>query len=482
MVREETGSTALILASNALDPPPAEVEVFHLLLQKFCLPQHVNAPATTKPYSRPIQVAIFNHNLPAVKALIKAGVDLSVPDHFGEDSMTLAIRSINKLMVKETKLARRDVERDLNNALAIISAIADERDWPTQFKIGAVVSNILEEGAPLISVMRQLPHIQRQRLGLNGALTKVIDHSAFSWASLSEGLSQQENFATMTELQRQLDQALKPIFFSEVALDIFVISDVNASANFTPQQIREKTQAQIPILDHLTIKAFEMLQQSAAFEFILEQIHLGITDPLHTLQGDDELRAQTWVNYFRDFAETEDKEKLPYDWRFVRYPQTLHSWYQDRHLRRQLNLDGERDRQMIERFEDVLQRRADERARGDRKLSGFDEEFRDFHFNLLHGSRLSLQRLDPVLRVGCRCICMKPGKELGDISMEKAQFLNLAFKESLRAVRDEPAFEALAAHGKVNALDAAINATYNSWTRLKMGLLPQEEEESPIEA
>lgn len=466
IVRQETGSTTLLLSSNAFHPAPPEVEVFHLLLAKFCLPEQINGRATAKPYSTPIQVAIANHNLPAVKALIKAGVDLSVPDHYGQDSMALAIASINKRMIKETNLARKDIENDLESAREIISVIAEQGNWPAQSKIGDIVSNILRDGGPIISLMRRLPHFQRQLLGLNGALTDIIDKYTNVLESLSGGLSERGSLTTMVELRRQLEQALKPIFFSEVMLDIRVVRDDDARSSVTSQEIKKSGVSgltNLPILHNLTIKAFELLQQSAAFEFILDQIISGTSHPPHGSEGDDEIRAQSWANFFQKFAESHDQESLPYDWRFVRYPQSLLSWYEDPHLYKQLILRDEWDRQMIQRFTEILQRRADERARGERDLSGFDEEFRHFHFQLLHGSSLSLRRLAPVLAVACRCICMKPGQKLGDIKMEKIRYLDSVLGESLASFGEDTTFEA---GGQLEIIEAALRVARSSWDEL----------------
>lgn len=231
VVREENGATALHLAANFFAPDEAHIEALKLLLDKFSSPEHINATAKVGPFSTPLQVAIANHNLVAVKLLVKAGADVYEKDHHDEDAMDLAVSSIHKLMVEKSDLARKDIEDDVSRALEIISFIAEEGSWPSQFDIGERVWKILEVAGFLISDMKKIPHWRRQQIGLDGILSRIIDQHTMNIErdpDLTRGL------AKLNELRRQLDQALRPIFFSEMVFEVGIAEE--NSDKRTPQR------------------------------------------------------------------------------------------------------------------------------------------------------------------------------------------------------------------------------------------------------
>jgi len=430
VVRDGSGATALHLAANCFAPDEAHIEALKLLLQQFSSPEHINAKAKVEPFSTPLQVAISNHNLVAVKLLVKAGADIYEKDHHDEDAMDLAVSSIHKLMVKKSKLARKDIEDDVSRALEIISFIAAEGSWPSQFDIGECVWKILEAAAFLISDMKKIPHWRRQQLGLDGILSRIIDQHI---VNIEHGPDPVRGLTKLNELRRQLDQALRPIFFSEMIFEVGIVEE--SSDKRTPQRdLRPRAKARMPILNDLTIKAFDALQQSAAFEFALEQIRSGIEFPsIHDVNEDDSDTARLCLwSRFQRFAERREQLEFPYDGRFTRYPQSLHSWYEDPRNYRQLHLRNEEEKEMIESFKQALRLREEELKEGKTTLTPFDDEFRTFHFvDLQAGATLSLARMTGDMQVQCRCICMKYGNELGDIKMEKAIYLDFETERRL---------------------------------------------------
>lgn len=135
-----------------------------------------------------------------------------------------------------------------------------------------------------------------------------------------------------------------------------------------------------------------------------------------------------------------DPARLPYDAHFVRYPQTLLSWYEDRANYAQLDLRGAEEREMVARVVACLRARRDEetekREGGDGgggekliALTPFSEEFAKFHFwdvDDREGAAglLDIGRVGGVLSVTTQCTCMKTREEIGTFSAPTVRFMD----------------------------------------------------------
>ena len=436
----EGGVPVLGVAANSYDPSGPEMECFRMLLDRFSAPEQINAKGSNPPHSTPLQVAISNHNLSAVKALIKTGiVDLSSPDYYGETPMDQAILALNKLRTKKSALPLRDLESDLSRAREIVSLIASTRSWPSNAPISTHISAVLSSCSELMARMKTLPHTQRKQAGLLSALTTTID-TVGSLNLQPPTDSQEEEPITLTtltsfvEFTRQLNLALSPIAFADLS---FTLATPPPSAPHTwpPERSDSAEQAALtallPPLKNLTLKSFRAWRQAALFEFVLEQVRTGSVDADHGAEW------RAFARYVESGCEARDQ--LPFDAEFVRYPLTLLGWYEDERNYAQLDLREAGERERVERFVACLRRRkVEEVEKGKREggrgremaLTPFGEEFERFHFFDVDDCDgtvrvLDVDRVVGALWVTTQCICMKPGEEIGNVAAATVRFMDL---------------------------------------------------------
>lgn len=454
IVREGNVS-ALGLAANCYSPSTPQIEVFRMLLDKFSSPDQINSKGAQPPYSTALQVAIANHNLPAVKALIDTGVaDLSSPDHYGESPMDQAISSLNKLQARKSALPLRDVEWDRSRAREIVSLIASTRAWPSNAAISSHISNVVSACSELLANLKTLPHWQRKQAGLVSTLINVIDNAnSLAAPPFNEESGDRIDGATLgayVEIARQLNLALSPVAFADVC---FVLVTTPSPHTFPKGSgpapgsgSGSAEQAAIAALRRplggLTLKAFRAWRQAALFEFVLDRVRAAA----YAGGGGGGWRYEPhWRVFERYLAAGYDPAQLPYDANFVRYPQTLLSWYENPGNYAQLDLRGRGDREMVGRFVDCLRRRREEeeaekrgRAEGDGRLvslTPFSDEFERFHFVEVDERNdgterpLDLARMVAALSVTTQCICMKPGEDIGQVSAATAAYMDLLLQE-----------------------------------------------------
>ena len=172
--------------------------------------------------------------------------------------------------------------------------------------------------------------------------------------------------------------------------------------------------ARIPMLHDLTLERFIELQQASMLEFCVDQVReLGVI-------GEDDSMA-FWRS-FQPFAESGDRTKLPYDPRFVRYPEGLLQWYQRALKDELLNLQDPKDESLVINFLDILQQRADLLARGTVSLAPFDQSFCDFHFNTVFAHKLQISEIQATVLTVWSCRCMH-GK-IGELALEVLRYMD----------------------------------------------------------
>jgi ankyrin repeat protein len=132
-VRQEEGVTALIIAASVKSGDPRTPKLFQLLLKKFGSSEQINARAARKSRTTALQAAVQSHNVAAIKALIKAGADVTVLDPGGATVLDIATTNLQKLLKGQSTLLRRDLEFEIAEALETISLISESGSWPAQF-------------------------------------------------------------------------------------------------------------------------------------------------------------------------------------------------------------------------------------------------------------------------------------------------------------------------------------------------------------
>ncbi len=445
----EGGVPVLGLAANAYDPSGPEIECFRMLLDRFSAPEQINAKGLNPPHSTPLQVAISNHNLSAVKALIKTGVvDLSSPDHYGKTPMDQAIFCLNKLRIKKSALSLRDLESELSRAREIISLIATTRSWPSNALISTHISSVLSSCSELMATMKTLPHHQRKQAGLLSALITTIN--TIGSLNLQSLTDPQEPMTSATlgqlvEFARQLNLALSPVAFADLSFTLAASSGPSQDTQWLPARSDLAAQTAItaflPPLKSLTLKSFRAWRQAALFEFVLEQVRLGTVDADH---------GAAWRAFERYVASgCAARNQLPYDAEFVRYPLRLLEWYEDKNNYAQLDLREAGQREKVEGFvEGLRKRRVEEVEKEDggegRKkttLTPFSEEFERFHFfdvDECDGTviLLDIDRIVGALGVTTQCICMKPGEEIGNIATAVVGLMDLLVQQREGCFKD----------------------------------------------
>ena len=448
IVRPEGGVTALMLAANFYHPLAPKIDVFRILLERFPLPEQIDARGTKVPYSTALQTAIWNHNLPAVKDLIKGGADLSLVDHYGEDAMNLAISSLHKVTVRETTLSQRDNENDIAWAREIVSIIAEAKTWPSKSLLSQNISKVTEVAAGLVSRMKKMPHWKRRVDGLNDALCAAVETiGGFQVSPSPTGGVDQDVLDSFVELARQVNLTLSPVHFADLA---FEIRPTSTSSSWSPFSMEQNAiESRLPILQDLKLKHFLSWRQSALLEYVIEEVRSKRVPP----------NAKEWEDNFSKFVKSEDRLLLPYDSKFVRYAEPLLSWYDDARNYKQLAIRTRDDRDMVDRFKESLRRRTAEVAEG-RGVSPFSDEFRTFHFMNPDGAELSLDQIQGVLAITTKCICMKPGEDIGEHSMPTVRLLD----ELLR--KRKGCFNHLVhrgAQGELRRMEATMRAAFHDY-------------------
>ncbi|MCJ1282090.1 hypothetical protein MMC26_001413 [Xylographa opegraphella] len=426
IVRPETGVTALIIASSNMSPDPRMPELFRLLLQHFGNPDEVNCRATTESRSTPLQAAITGHNVPAVKALLKAGADVSIIDSRDQTTLDLAIAQLQSLIYTNSDLSRRDIETDVARALEIISLISEAGSWPKQFDWGVQITAMLQVATPLMEVMMELPHWKNMSLGLEQSLASII-------AQYNLHIPTQD-IRENVEYRRQLHSAIQPLFYAELAFRMTpskrqVLNRAGSKAGSSYHFIKSK----LKILSNLTLERLVELQQAALFEYCLDQMRdLGLAG---------ESCPDGWLA-FKEYAETGNREKLPIDARFIVYPETLLEWWQWARSQDLLNIEEPADEVMADSFIEILQRRATAQAEGETRLPALDTVFRDFHFNKIHNydKQLNLTDIQSGILTVWACRCMQSKHMIGDLAIEVISYMD----ECIQAE------ESFVFHGDVN--------------------------------
>ena len=157
-----------------MSPDARASEVLKLLLEHFGERKHIEARTITKSRSTALQAAIVGHKIPAVNALLKAGADPSIVDPSGQSTLDLAIRGLHDVLIRETKLSKRDIKYDAARSLEIIFLISEAGAWPKQFNWGTSIKQMLKVAKPPIARMMDIPHWRAMSRGLEKELGEVI--------------------------------------------------------------------------------------------------------------------------------------------------------------------------------------------------------------------------------------------------------------------------------------------------------------------
>jgi len=431
VVRQQEGVTALIIAASVNHDDPSTPEIFHLLLQKFGTPEHLNARATRESRSTALQAAVQAHNVWAVKALIKAGADVAMLDMEKNSMLDIATSSLQRLLKGESNLSSRDLDLEISRALETISLISEAGNWPIQFRWGESITRMLAVTKELREAMMDIPHWKSRSFDWDQLLGQTV-------AKHIEELP--EELIGLEEFRRQLDRALQPLFFAELVFRIapsFAV-DLRTLGDRTSDTFDVIT-TKLPILRNLSRAAFMELQQAAAFEYLLDHLRTHPPTPkdesnldeipeLRVRHGpDDGINSDHAWESFRTFAETGDETKLPIDYRYVRYPQPLLEWYLkavDNKLlgHSGLTLDTEEDKGMVSQFIGILTQRKALHAKGIKPLPPFDSEFRAFHFRDLQGRMLRFKDLNAGLLCRWSCRCMRD--PIGELAIEFLEYMD----------------------------------------------------------
>lgn len=390
---------------------PQLAEIMTVLLKHFSRPEQINARSTRKSRTAAIQAAIAASNVAAVRALVKAGADLDIKDHSGATLLDLAVSQFY-INVQGANPQRQASKGDrLQQCLEIISIIAEAAHWPEQIERGMALKQLLTSTKGLIGRMMHVPHFLSEQEGLHKVLATIV-------AETMHATLEHMDLSALVDTRRQLELILGPVFHVELRLIVERVDTIqNLGTDAEPttnEEIKEEALRRLPVLKDLNLAMFNRLKQASLFECILEAERRASFNAQSPFGGTG----------FWKFARSGKREDLPYDHRYVTYPETLLECWTSLIKEDSLNLKNRANRDFVVRTFRLLQIRSKQQAEGQFPLSEFNAEFRKFHFRNLLALDHEVQAVEllacPGLVWGCRCM----RNEIGTIPLHLVRKLN----------------------------------------------------------
>lgn len=357
-----------------------------LVLKHFSEPNHVNARHVSG--LTPLHVAIANKNLSAVRLLLDAGADVSIPPGPGKSTISMARSHVllfgNQLLTPgQIPQPLQDLAKRSSAIASLIYRASSELEHVPMY---SAILKIYEAIEPFIAQMRQLEHTSSKMLGLETMVLRIISQHHPDTA----GNDMKDTF----EYQQLMNSLVQPWIMVEAAIGFMPSSEPLVGDNDNRHDASLSAAKNVPWLGEFSPIGIDHIQQAALFEVILQALGDG-----HEISN----RADPHMDRYMAYSKSRNSADLPDSPMLVRYPYPLKDIYES-----VLKL------KFIESYDTqgILSclRYLDSGANPDR-FSAADppamtkEEFQEFHLQILQGQELRLEDLRATLQVRAKCGC-----------------------------------------------------------------------------